>query len=74
MLLSTSCDRMNRGLWIWIVRIDNLRFVVDGDDAIPKIILVLVNLYARITSRGVDVTSRRCPQPGLCIYFFANHL
>lgn len=46
-----------------------LRSVVDVDDTIPEITLVLVNLYARITSRRLDETSRRCPQPGLCIYF-----
>lgn len=30
--------------------------------------VVLVNLYARVASRELDVTSRRCPQLGLCIY------
>lgn len=60
---------MNKGLWIWIVHIDiyDSWWMVTTRYPGLQLALVLVNLYARTTNRGLDVISRRCPQPGLCI-------
>lgn len=54
------------------MRINIYDGMVDGDDAIPEITTGIG--YARITSRELDVTSRRCPQTGLCIYFRKSSL